>query len=164
MTGIIRIPDISRYKQEIINNELVLTPIIIEEEEEEEEEVITYITEDELYNTSLNHSKILKCIIQNKDDIISNKTRYRSICIDLWKTMLPTKILQNTTMNMKLTNENGKKGYVWNSELHISIQGKDANDTIIEIINMVKLNKYSIHISIKLKSDIIINFNNLINS
>ena len=89
MTEIIRIPNISDYKQEIINNQLVLTPII------------NFILEEELYNISLNNSRILKCIVQNKDNIISNKTRYKSICIDLWKTMISTKILQNTTMNRR---------------------------------------------------------------
>lgn len=59
---------------------------------------------------------------------------------------------------MKLTNENGEKGYNWNSDINISFQGKDSNGTIKEIINMVKLNNYSLNISIKLETNEIINF------
>ena len=60
------------------------------------------------------------------------------------------KILQNTTFNCKLTNEKGLNGYDWNKDLNMSIQGKNANLTMIEIINMIKLNKYNMDISITL--------------
>jgi len=43
-------------------------------------------------------------------------------------------ILQNTTFNIKLTNENGKCGYIWKPEINMSIQGKDAPGTLKEII------------------------------
>jgi len=68
------------------------------------------------------------------------------------------KILQNTTFNMKLTNEKGLKGYDWNNDLNISIQGKDANLTMLEIIKMIKLNKYHFDISITLNDGNIVHF------
>ena len=139
MSDIIRIPNISKYTQEIINDELILTLRK------------TYIEEDEFNKLCLNSSVINKCSINNNDDIISTKNRYRSILNDIWKTMPTQKILQNTTFNCKLTNEKGLNGYTWNKDLNMSIQGKNANSSMIEIIKMVKLNKYSLDMSIKLK-------------
>jgi hypothetical protein len=67
---------------------------------------------------------------------------------------MPTqKIFQNTTFNFKLSNENGLKGYNWSPEINMSFQNKDSNNTIKEIINMVKINKYNINICIRLESD-----------
>lgn len=68
------------------------------------------------------------------------------------------KILQNTTFNFKLTNENGVKGYKWCDEIHMSFQNKDARGTLKEIINMVTVNKLTIELSIKLETDRIVNF------
>jgi hypothetical protein len=48
---------------------------------------------------------------------------------------MPTQlILQNTIFNFKLTTQNGKKGYKWCSKLLMSYQGKNADESIIEII------------------------------
>lgn len=146
MNEIIRIPNISSYSQEIINNELVLTPII------------TYISESDFNLISLSNSKIISCCIKTKEIVISNKTKYRSILIDIWAQMLPTKILQNTVFNIKLTNENGKDGYNWSNSIRMSVQGKDATSTMNEIIKMIKLNDYSINICIKLECERIIYF------
>jgi len=139
MVDIIRIPNISRYTQEIINDELILTPkkICIEEED--------------LNKLCLKSSKINNCTVIYNVDIISNKNRYRSILNDIWKSMPAQKILQNTTFNCKLTDEKGLNGYNWNKDLNMSIQGKDANSTMFEVIKMVKLNKYGLDISITLK-------------
>ena len=57
-----------------------------------------------------------------------------------------------------MSNENNIKGYQWHPELQMSIQGKDARHTMNEILNMVKLNNYSIIISIKLETNKIINY------
>ena len=146
MSEIIRIPNIENYTQENINGELIFT---LKE---------SYITEDEFNRTILNSSKILDCIVKNGEDIISNKSKYRSILDDIWISMRAQKILQTTTFNMKLTKENGLYGYKWCPRLNLSIQNKDANYTIKEIINMVKVNNYSIQITIKLKTDRIIKF------
>ena len=45
-------------------------------------------------------------------------------------------------MNIKLTHENGKKGYSLYPELNLLIQDKDANGTLKEIINLVKINNW----------------------
>jgi superfamily II DNA or RNA helicase len=117
-----------------------------------------YITEKELNKLNLTYSEIIDCVIKNGEKIVSNKKKYRQIVIDIWLTMTPEKIMETTTFNTKLTNENGLSGYDWIPELEMSFQGKDANKTMKEIINMIKTNNYSIKISIKLKSENIINF------
>ena len=63
---------------------------------------------------------------------------------------MPTqKILQTTTYNFKLTDENGVKGYKWCDDIKMSFQGKDSNGTVKEIINMIKVNDFQIELSIK---------------
>ena len=146
MTEIIRIPNIEKYTQEIINGELILTP------------KENYITEDQLNRSILNSSKILNYIVKNGEEIILNKTKYRSILTDIWKSIPTQKILQTTTFNMKLTDEDGIDGYKWSPELKMSIQNKDAKYTMKELINMIKVNNYSIQISIQLEIGQTINY------
>jgi len=149
MTEIIRIPNIETYTQEIVNGELILTP------------KQTYITENELMETNLlSKSDILKCVVNNGEDIISNKSKYLSILVDIWKSMPTQKILQTTTFNMKLTDELGLNGYKWCKSIHMSIQHKNAQHTMKEILHMLKVNNYSVKISIKLESGKIIYFMN----
>ena len=131
MNNIIRNSNINNYHQAIINNELILTCIY------------NYI--------SLSNSKINYCIITDIDeDIISNSNKYFRILIDIYKSLSASFILQNTTFNIKLTNEDGNKGYNWCPEINMSVQGKDANGTLREIIKMVNLNNYKIDIEIEL--------------
>lgn len=146
MTEQIIIQNIENYTQEIIDGQLILTP------------KKTYITENELIRTSLKNSKILTCQINKGEEIISRKINYRSVLIDIWKYMPSQKILQTTTFNIKLTNENGEKGYNWNDELGFSFQSKDANGTIKEILHMVKVNDLSIMIFIELETGRMIRF------
>ena len=140
MTEEIRIPNIENYIQEIINGELILTP------------KKKYITEEELYRILIINSKIEKCTIKKDNEIISTRETYRGILVDIWKYMPVQKVLQTTTFNFKLTNENGKKGYVWCESINMSFQNKEANLSFKEILNMIKVNNLSIEISIILES------------
>jgi len=146
MTELIRIPNIENYTQEIINGELILTP------------KKQYMTENELNMTQITHSTIEECLIKKEEENISTNTSYRSVLVDIWKSMPTQKILQTTTFNFKLTNENGEKGYNWCDDIHMSFQNKDARGTLKEIINMVKVNKLTIKLSIKLETGRIIHF------
>jgi hypothetical protein len=103
-------------------------------------------------------SKILKCEVKNNDKIITNDKKYRTILDKIWQTMTPQQIQNTTTFNVKPTYEVGIDGYFWNSKLNLSVQNKDAKSTFREIINMVKINGYSIEIDIELKSGKILNF------
>lgn len=143
----INIKDIESYNQKIIGGDLILIP------------KKKYVTENELNMINIAKSKINKCLIKDKEDkIISTNTKYRSILTDIYKTMATQKILQATRFNFKLTNENGEKGYHWNDDIHMSFQNKNARETLKEIINMVKVNKLTIDISIKLETDSVVNF------
>ena len=152
MNNIIRIPNINNYQQEIINNELVLTPIY------------NYITLDELLDKNLTNSKINYCIITDTNtdnEVISNSIKYSKILIDIYKYLPASFILQNTTFNIKLTNENGNRGYTWYSEINMSVQRKEANLTFKEIIKMINLNNYKIDIEIELSNGEKINYKNI---
>ena len=139
MNNIIRIPNINNYRQSIIDNELILTPIY------------NYISIDVLLDLNLTNSRINYCIITDIDEeIISNSNRYFRILIDIYKSLSASFILQNTTFNIKLTNEDGNKGYKWCPEINMSVQRKDSNGTLKEIIKMITLNNYKIDIEIEL--------------
>ena len=142
----IRIPDIEKYIQEVVNGALILTP------------KKTYTTTDEFNKIILISSNILNCIIKKGDEIISNKLKYMSILCDVWGSIPIQKIKQTTTFNIKFTNENGYHGYKWCPKLKFSIQYKDATHTMREILHMVKENNLSINISIRLTTQNIINF------
>ena len=112
--------------------------------------------------TSVKGSTILECNINDVEGVpisIGN-TKYKNILVDIFKMMEPITIIKNSTFNFKLTNEYGICGYCWDPCLKLSIQNKCANDTFMEILRMVKFNKYTIKISIKLETDEIIHFKN----
>ena len=75
MTELIRIPNIENYTQEIINGELILTP------------KKQYMTENELNITQITNSKIEECLIKKEEETISINTSYRSVLVDIWKSM-----------------------------------------------------------------------------
>ena len=152
MNNIIRIPNINNYRQSIINNDLILTPIY------------NYISIDVLLDLNLTNSKINYCIITDiEEEIISNSNRYFRILIDIYKSLSASFILQNTTFNIKLTNEDGNKGYKWCPEINMSVQGKDSNGTLKEIIKMITLNNYKINIEIELADGTKNNYKNIKN-
>ena len=147
MTELIRIPNIENYTQEIINGELILTP------------KKQYMTENELNITQITNSTIEECLIKKEEETISiKKTTFRSVLVDIWKSMPTQKILQTTQFNFKLTNENGIKGYHWCHAISMSFQDKNARGTLSEILNMVKVNKLTIKLSIKLETGRIVHF------
>ena len=147
MEKTICIPNIESYTQEIIDGDLILIP------------KKKYITEEELERIKITHAKIKLCVIYKGEENIScNKKSYRSVLVDIWKSMPTQKILQNTKFNFKLTNEVGEKGYKWCPDINMSFQNKDASGTLDEIINMIKLNNMCIDLSLKLETDEIIHF------
>ena len=146
MTEEIRIPNIENYIMEVINGELILTP------------KKQSISEEELYAISIVNSKIEKCTIKKDNEIISTRETYRGILVDIWKYMPVQKVLQTTTFNFKLTNENGKKGYIWCNSIQMSFQDRNSQLSLREILNMIKVNNLSIELSIKLETGRTINY------
>ena len=109
----------------------------------------------------MTYSIINYCIIKNnEEEVISKSNKYSSILIDIYKSLSASFILQNTTFNIKLTNEKGQKGYIWYPEINMSVQLKDANGTLKEIMNMINKNNYKIDIGIILENEELINYKN----
>ena len=132
---------------EIINGVLMLTPsnvFIIEEEFQK--------------NDFLNDSIILQCKIKNNEEIVSKKTTYMGLLIDVWKTMSNERVIQTTKFKFSLKDENENNMLVWYEEINMYVATKDANNTFKELLNMIKINNYSIIISIKLKEGRVIQF------
>ena len=132
---------------EIINGVLMLTPsnvFIIEEEFQK--------------NDFLNDSIILQCKIKNNEEIVSKKTTYMGLLIDVWKTMSIERVIQTTKCKFSLKDENENNMLVWYEEINMYVATKDANNTFKELLNMIKINNYSIIISIKLKEGRVIQF------
>jgi hypothetical protein len=148
--GIIEIDNIENYTYQIKNNKIILYP---------KDEYLTY---EELLISNIIKTKIIKCNITNKyfECISSNKNKYATVLLDIWKTIPIEKIRDNTTFKIKLTNEN-TKGYRWSKELKYSFQSKDAKGTLKEIIHMCDVNCYNIEIKIQLENGNIINFKKL---
>ncbi len=138
----IKIPHISNYIMEIVDDTLILTS------------KLNYITESDMNKTCLIDSIVLSCKINDEE---VDRLKYKSILIYIYKKMTATMIVQNTEMNIKLieTNENG---YTWYKDLGMSIQGKDSNLTFKEILRMIKLNQMKLEIEIQLKNKEIIRF------
>ncbi len=138
----IKIPHISNYIMEIVDDTLILTS------------KLNYITESDMNKICLMDSIVLGCKINDEE---VDRLKYKSILIYIYKKMTANLILQNTEMNIKLieTNENG---YTWYKDLGMSIQGKDANLTFKEILRMIKINQMKLEIEIQLKNKEIIHF------
>jgi hypothetical protein len=118
--------------------------------------VIKYISEEQLKKVNFTHSEIQKCEIRNRNgDLISANLTYIGICRDIWDSIESTKkIKKHTTFNYKdliKQKEPIENGFKWCEEAGLYIQNKNANLTILEILNMVKVQRYSIEISIQLK-------------
>lgn len=129
------------------NDEIKLKP---------KKKIITINDTKELNEYNLNGSIIKECFINNKRP---SKNKYYSILIDIYKLIGDgTKIIKNSSMNIKTKNEDNK-GFRYNDELGISVQNADANKTFKEIVNQCLINKYTLQIEINLSNDKVIIFN-----
>ena len=140
----IRIENIADYVQSIDDGTLVLR------------QRKQYTTD--LDTASLIGSQIQECVVMNGDTIITQKTKYLKIYIDLMVSLPAKKRFENTTFKFKDTDEKGLNGFVWIDKLNRSMQRKNAPGTMKEIINKIKANKYSLDMSIKLESGQLIYF------
>lgn len=163
MDVVYTINNYQEYIYEIRENVLVVcrNPLIKKEilekikPEETEEEIIN---EEELKKLKLQNSRILSCVVRkNKQIISSSRKRYKTTLIDIWETMPTQRILQSTTFNMKLGICN-EKGYHWSKKLNLSVQNKDSNGCMIELLNMIHVNNLYINLKIKLKTNKVVKF------
>ena len=141
MSEVIIIPNTDEYMYEIINGNTIYTPRN------------QYIEEYELKKTNLTFSSINNCLIKKEDKIISTTNRsYRSVLINIWKTMPVNDIRENSTFSFKSINENGVSGYKWCDDIQMSFSNRNANETVKEIIKMVKFNNLTIKLWIELST------------
>lgn len=165
----LKINDIHKYSQKVINGALVLTTTIPNIENytmEIVDSVLTLvpkkinISDDQINKTCFTKSKILYSLVTTKDDaLITNRGTFFEMLEDIWRTMPTQKILQNTSYDFKMTHEKGHNGFWWNEKLSMSLRLKNTNDTVKEIVNMVKLNGYKLIMTIELKNKTFIEFN-----
>ena len=80
------------------------------------------------------------------------------ILIDVWKTMSIERVIQTTKFTFSLKDESENNMLVWYEEINMYVATKDANNTFKELLNKIKINNYSIKISIKLKEGRVIQF------
>ena len=113
--------------------------------------IITSI--EEIKNYDLSYSKILNYSINDKNNV---KKNYCSILHEIYNIIGDgAKIIKNSTMNIKTTmcNNNGFNAI---ENLGISVQNKDCNNTIIEIIIQTTKNNISLTMEIELNDKKII--------
>ena len=119
------------------------------------DEIINYLSEKELFKKHLEFSKIKQCLINNED---INIFGYKTILIYIYNKMDKENIIKNTKLNCKEEKLNSK-GFSYYEKFNLSIQGADAEKTLSEIVNMIKVNKFNIKLKIELKeNNEIINF------
>lgn len=105
-------------------------------------------------NYDFKNSKIINCIINNEKLDIS---KYRTLLNYIYKIINNTDcIINNTILNISKDIINNR-GYTYNEDLKLSVQGADSNKVIKEIINMINLSNINYDIKIKLENDNIIN-------
>jgi hypothetical protein len=139
--------DIENYNIKFINGDLIITS------------KNNYIDETDLKFIDLTKSIIIDCrICYKNNNLITNKTNYMNILIEIWKLYNIAEIIQKTNFNISLKNENNYNGYIWNELLGFSYIRENENKILKEIINFIKFNDYIIDIKIKLNNNKIIFF------
>ena len=121
------------------------------------------LNETEMLMKDYNYSKIQKCILKKNSRVLfkTENISYRKLLIKLWCQLPINQLLRVTTYNMKLTNEKGFNGYVWCDKLNLSIQDKQANLAVREIINITKSCGFCIELQILLATNEVVHFKDL---
>jgi len=137
------INNISGYTFQIIDNRLHLTPIN------------EYLKEYEVYRYDLKKSEILEAKLNG--DIIRNPNYYKILKM-IWKETAVNIILQHTIFNFKLSIDDikGNDNYIWNDDIKLAFQTRNLNQAFKEIVNMCKINKFTIELKINLENKNII--------
>jgi len=136
------ISNINEYKQEHINDKLILTRLH------------PYIDEISLFKNDLTYSKVLNCYINNE---LIHLHKYKQIILHMYNSINIQSIIQNTILNIS-NKERYDKGFKYYENLGISIQGSDARRLLKEIININKIKKDSITLKIQLRNNKIYTF------
>jgi hypothetical protein len=124
------------------NGNLLLTPVKND-----------LITLDNIKNYEFSHSMIMDVSL-NGEEI--KEFKYRKIRDCVYNTIGDgLTVIKNSILNIKLPELNSR-GFTYNSELGISVQGADSNRTMKEIILQCQKNNISLNMKIKLDDDKIV--------
>lgn len=148
MDNTITIQNIQEYTQQILNGNLILTRII---------PFVMDNTIDEATICQRDYvrgSTLLECKINGVNNDIR---QYKKLLIQLYSTTDMETILQNTILNIS-QQERYDKGFKYYPNLGVSIRGSNAERTLKEIINIIKIKNYNMELKIKLKNDEVIRF------
>ncbi len=126
-----------------------------EDEEESKDEGIKKINTHEIFKKDLTFSKILDCLIDNKKP---ERLTYRNILINVLKKMSKQNILKLSSFNFKEEKVYDDNGHNWCEDIQLSIQNKDATNTLKEIIRLCEINKFSLLLKIQLSTKEIITY------
>jgi len=112
--------------------------------------------EDITSDYNFNFSNILNCNINN---INITKLKYKTICKYIYNIINDGSIIiKKTKLNIK-TIIKTDNGFIYYSNLGISVQGADCNSCIKEIINQCIENNITIKMEIKTKNNLFIHVN-----
>ncbi len=116
-----------------------------------------YLTERQLLSQSITGCMLDECEIRTRDGkkVSSGRMMWDLLLVDIWKSIPRQKLLENTTFNFK---ENLEKGYYWCREINMACQYKDQDESLKEIITLVKANDLTIDLSIKVSPNNFIGF------
>jgi hypothetical protein len=116
-----------------------------------------YLTERQLLSQSITGCMLDECEIRTRDGkkVSSGRMMWDLLLVDIWKSIPRQKLLENTTFNFK---ENLEKGYYWCREINLACQYKDQDESLKEIITLVKANDLTIDLSIKVSPNNFIGF------
>jgi hypothetical protein len=141
------INNISSYTFQIIDNNIHLTPIN------------EYLKEIDVYKHDLKNSEIIEAKLNG--ETIRNPNYYKILKL-IWKETAINIILQHTIFNFKLSIDDikGSDNYIWNDDIKLAFQTRNLNHAFKEMVNMCKINKYTIELKINLNNKIVILFKN----
>ena len=134
------IQNINNYNLTFENNNLIIKRI--------EPIQNQYITYEELFKKNLRNSTIISVYIENQ--LIPNIFKYMRLIKYIYQHLDKQTIINNTLINVS-TDEINERGYVYYSDIGLSIQSTDAKTSLKEIINQITKNNQQIDIKIKLK-------------
>ena len=139
------INNISSYNFQIINNNLYLKCLN------------EYLNETEVHRHDLKKSEIIEAKLNG--ELIKSPSYYKILKL-IWKNIPVNIILQHTIFNFKLSIESikGDDSYIWNEDINLAFQTRNFNHVFKEIVNMCKINKFTIELKINLKNKKIILF------
>lgn len=136
------IENIEEFKQQIINDNLVLTRIY------------PFINEITLFEKDLEQSFILKCFING---VKININDYKNLLVILYYIIDKKIILKNSILTpQEQINYNDNFDYY--SNLCLSIQNSNFKKLLKEIINISRISRFKIELKIRLKNNEIFYF------